>query len=595
MLFQKLSGIFQRREKIRFFRLMAAVLLLGLLEVAGVASVLPFMELMADPAAINDSKWLRWAYNLFGFSSARNMLIASGTLVVLLITCSNLFGIYTIWSQYRFTWNMSHRLSMRLLRTYLAKPYAYFLGINTSELQAYLMGEVVTLTSGLLFPVIEFISRCTVAFVIFALLILVSPLIAFSSLGVLGGIYLIIYLMRQRYLQQLGEDRIKHNIQRYQSLSELLNGIKTIKANSSTGFFFRRYEQASELFSSIMPRFLVVTMSPKYVLEIFAFGGIVLITLALFIQSGNIQQALPLLSLYAVAGYRLLPALQRAFAALSKIRHNLPVLNKLHADLVKSLSYEQAQRTNVPALPFEKEIRIQQVSFGYENGQVQIFEDFDLVIPRGEVVALVGSTGSGKTTLIDLLVGLLHPESGVIKVDGQVINEQYQEAWRRKIAYVPQEIFLFDDTVLNNIAVPTPDQEADLERAQQAAQMASIFDFISDELPQGFQTLVGEKGVRLSGGQRQRLGLARALYRNPEVLFLDEATSALDNITEESIVKALDKLPAELTLIIIAHRLSSVRRADIIYFLQNGKIISQGSYEDLLENNETFRAMAKLS
>ncbi|MEL6970714.1 MAG: ABC transporter transmembrane domain-containing protein, partial [Bacteroidota bacterium] len=346
---------------------MAAVLLLGLLEVAGVASILPFMELMADPAAIQNNVWLKDAYELVGFSSERSMLITSGILVVSLITCSNLFGIFTVWAQFRFTWNMSHRMSMRLLKTYMAKPYSYYLNINTSELQTYLMGEVVTLNSGFILPLIDLISRCTVALVIFALLAIVSPVIAFSSLGVLGGAYLLIYLLRQRYLQRLGENRIKHNISRYSTLSELLNGIKAIKANSDSDFFYQRYEAASRQFSDIMPRFSIVMKSPKYILEILAFGGILLITLALYTQSGNIQEVLPTLSLYAVAGYRLLPALQQAFAALSKIRHNYPVLDKLYDDLVATLQEEAAPDAKGNQLLFQREIRLQDIHFSYDQ------------------------------------------------------------------------------------------------------------------------------------------------------------------------------------------------------------------------------------
>ncbi|MEL7249562.1 MAG: ATP-binding cassette domain-containing protein [Bacteroidota bacterium] len=575
---------------------MAAVLLLGLLEVAGVASILPFMELMADPAAIQNNVWLKDAYELVGFSSERSMLITSGILVVSLITCSNLFGIFTVWAQFRFTWNMSHRMSMRLLKTYMAKPYSYYLNINTSELQTYLMGEVVTLNSGFILPLIDLISRCTVALVIFALLAIVSPVIAFSSLGVLGGAYLLIYLLRQRYLQRLGENRIKHNISRYSTLSELLNGIKAIKANSDSDFFYQRYEAASRQFSDIMPRFSIVMKSPKYILEILAFGGILLITLALYTQSGNIQEVLPTLSLYAVAGYRLLPALQQAFAALSKIRHNYPVLDKLYDDLVATLQEEAAPDAKGNQLLFQREIRLQDIHFSYDQDDQQaLFKNFNLTIPKGQVVALVGSTGSGKTTLIDLMVGLLNPGAGQLKIDDQPLSSARLAAWQQKIAYVPQQVFLFDDTVLNNIAVPKNGSQINVERAEAAARMASIYDFVVREMPQQFKTIIGEKGIRLSGGQRQRLGLARALYRNPEVLFLDEATSALDNITEESIVKALDNLPADLTLIIIAHRLSTVKRADIIYFLQDGNIVSQGTYDDLLESNETFRTMAKLS
>ena len=238
---------------------------------------------------------------------------------------------------------------------------------------------------------------------------------------------------------------------------------------------------------------------------------------------------------------------------------------------------------------------MQNLTFGYQGEQAPLFQGFGLVIPKGQVVALVGSTGSGKTTLIDLLVGLFQPAAGQIRIDDTPLTAETLPAWRQKIAYVPQQIFLFDDTVLNNIIIPVPGEDIDVAKAEKAARMASLYDFIMEELPQGFETIIGENGIRLSGGQRQRLGLARALYRAPEVLFLDEATSALDNITEESIVRSLDNLPEDLTLIIIAHRLSSVRRADIIYFLQDGKIVSQGTYDELLETNETFRTMVKLS
>jgi ATP-binding cassette subfamily C protein len=595
VIFRKLSDILLKREKSQFFKLMLAILIMGLLEVVGVASILPFMELIASPDAIQQNPFLLKVYEFLGFESEREMLVYSGVLVILLITFSNTFSVLTTWFQYKFSWGLAHSFSVRLLTNYLNKPYSYFLNKNTSELQAYLIGEVGTLTAGVILPIIDLASCITVALVIFSLLVIINPGIALSTLFVLGGIYLVIYLLRQKYIKQLGESRIVYNVKRYGSLTELLSGIKTIKTYSSQDYFFNRFSEASDMFTKIMPRFNIVMLAPKYILEIFAFGGILGITLFLFMRSGNIQQTLPILSLYAVAGYRLLPALQKAFAAITKLRHNYPVLDKLYDDLVKSIEYAEQEPKPTYSLPFERELVIDRITFAYEENSQPLFDDFSVRIPKGKVIAFVGSTGSGKTTLVDIIVGLLQPQSGHIKLDDTALSDENIESWRKKMTYVPQQVFLFDDSILRNIVMDVEPENVDQQKLEQACRMASIYDFVNEELPNGFATVIGERGVRLSGGQKQRLGLARALYRNPHVLILDEATSSLDNITEKSIVESLDNLPEDLTLIIIAHRLSSVRRADCIYFLSDGKIMASGTYDELLESSETFRTMVELS
>lgn len=595
MIFKKLNNILLKREKRQFFKLLAAILVMGLLEVAGIASILPFMELIASPDAIQENPFLLQIYEYFDFESERQMLIYCGLLVIFIIAFSNTFAIFTTWFQYRYSWGLAHNFSVRLLTSYLNKPYTFFLNKNTSEMQAYIIGEVGSLTAGIILPLIDLCSRISVALVIFILLVAINPGIAISALLVLGGIYLLIYQLRKRYIKQLGESRITYNVKRYGALMELLSGIKLIKTYSSQDYFFNRFSFASDKFTKIMPNFNIVMLAPKYILEIFAFGGILGITLFLFIRSGNIQEALPMLSLYAVAGYRLLPALQKAFASLTKLRHNYPVVNKLHDDLVHSKAYvDLPQKQNAP-LSFEKALTIDQLSFAYEENARPLFQDFSVKIPKGDVVAFVGSTGSGKTTLIDIIVGLLQPQSGVIKLDDTPLDNDNITAWRQKMAYVPQQVFLFDDSVLRNIVMDVAPQDIDHQRLELACKMASIDAYIKNDLPEGYATVIGERGVRLSGGQKQRLGLARALYRNPHVLILDEATSALDNITEKSIVESLDNLPDDLTLIIIAHRLSSVRRADCIYFLEEGKITASGTYDELVESSDTFRTMVELS
>lgn len=592
---KKLRSIFTRSEQFKFARLLVAILIMGFLEVVGIASILPFMELLAKPDAIEQSSLLTQIYEFFNFDSPRSMLIASGISVIVLITISNLFGAFTVWLQFNYSWEASHNLATRLLRTYLRKPYSYFLNKNSSELKTYLISEVSGLTSGVLIPAIELVSRGVVALVIFGLLVWVDYKVAFTMAIVLGGAYLLIFFSQKQLLKRLGEHRIESNLLRYKSLGELLTGIKTVKSSGAQGYFYDRYEDASKEFTSVQPKVSMIMQAPKYFLEIFAFGGILAVTLYLYSLGGNIQSALPRLSLYAVAGYRLLPALQRAFTAASRMKHWMPALDKLQPDLAACLHVEALERKIVPPLPFESDFVFKNTDFQYENTTERVLKDLNLKIKKGQIVAFVGSTGAGKTTLIDLMVGLLKPTGGKILIDRQQLHEENTDAWQRQIAYVPQDIFLFDDTIARNIAMGQTDEKIDYQRLEDVTRMADIFDFINTELPDGFEAQIGERGVKLSGGQRQRIGLARALYRNPSVLILDEATSALDTVTEKNIIDSLEKLPKNMTIILIAHRLSTVKHADMIYLLEEGQLVGQGSYDLLKDTSSAFREMVRLS
>jgi ATP-binding cassette subfamily C protein len=575
---------------------MLAIVILGFLEVLGIASVLPFMELLSRPDAIEKSTLLQRIYLFFGFEDHRSFLIAVGIFNIAVIALANLFAIFTTYLQFKYSWDISHEFSTRLLKTYLQKPYKYFLGLNTATLRSYLLTEVSTLTSGILVPIIEFISRAFICLVIFALLFFLDPTIALTMIVILGGAYFVIYLSRQKLLKRLGGERMQANIDRYQYLEEMLSGIKTVKVFGADHYFYQRFEKASRLFCNIHPKVKMVYATPKSILEIIAFGGILAIALYVYITTGDLSRALPRLTLYAMAGYRLLPSLQQAFAAASQIKHNLPVIDKLYDDLVTSLNQGPlAKRSEIIGIPFEHQIRIEEVAYQYENSDYPALTEVSLNIKKGSVIAFVGSTGSGKTTLTDLITGLLFPTGGRICVDDLPINAKNAATWQHLIAYVPQDVFMFDDSVVNNITIGADKSEVDLKHLEQVMKMVQISDFVKNELPNGIETTVGERGVRLSGGQRQRLGLARALYRNPKVLILDEATSALDSITEQGIIESLKELPKELTIIIVAHRLSTVKYADHIYLIQDGKIADHGSYDNLVKQSDTFRKMVHLS
>ena len=595
MTIKKITNIFNKKERTKFIGLAFAILIMGFLEVVGVASILPFMQLIAEPNAIEKSSWLTAIYNYFQFDGHKQMLIYFGVGIMILIAFTNLFSIFTIWLQYKYSWGIAHNLSTRLLKTYIDKPYRFFLSTNTSELRAYIISEVSSLTGGVIIPLIEVFSRTFVSIIIFGLLLWVDVKIALIMFGTLGGAYALIYLAQRKALKTIGQHRIEMNLLRFKSLQELLDGIKTVMVYNQQQFFYERYEYASKEFCEVQPKYNLMLATPKYILEFLAFGSILGITIYLFISSGNIQSAIPRLSLYAVAGYRLMPALQKAFAAAAKLRHNYPILEKLYDDLIISLDNTSYKNNTITAMPFDEAISLDRLHFAYENTNQPILKNFNLEIEKGKTVAFIGSTGSGKTTLVDLIVGLLRPTKGHITIDVHPIKPSNVETWRANLAYVPQEVFLFDDTVMRNIVLGNGEDEIDIHRLKNVTKIADIYHFITNELPEGFETKIGERGVRLSGGQRQRLGLARALYSNPEVLVLDEATSALDSITEKGIIESLKLLPKNITTIIIAHRLSTVKHADQIYILKEGKIVDQGTYNSLMDSSEAFKTMVELS
>lgn len=590
----KILDILNHREKKNLIKLFFAILVTATLEMIAITSVLPFMELLSHEDTIKEHKYIANLWNFFAFESGRTFLITVGAIVIGLITFANLIAIATKYFQYKYSWNIAYRLSTGLLRTYTNKEYKYFLTENTSELRSYVVAEVNMLVDGILVPLLDCVSQSIMAIILIALIIYIDPIVALFMFGFLGGTYYIIFLSKRNLMIRLGKQRIEANANRYQTVDELMTGIKTIKAFSAERYFFNRFSKYAKIFSDIQPQVKMVMAAPPHLLRILAFGGILAITLYLFIGTGNIESLVPRLTLYAVAGYRLLPALLTVFSAIFKIKHNLPTLEKLYQDLVLSKDPIDPIEKSQDHLSLEKEIKLSNLSFRYSADSDEVLSNINLRIPKGSTTAFIGSTGSGKTTLIDLISGLLVPTAGEIYIDDVQMTNQYEMGWRRNIAYLPQDVFMYDDTILANIALGNSPDEIDKDQVRSVAQIAKIDEWIQ-ELPDQYETEIGERGVRISGGQRQRIGLARALYRKPEVLILDEATSALDSVTEKAIIDSLKGIQRHLTMIIVAHRLSTVRHADKIYILKNGKIIDHGGYEELVTGSETFKQMIELS
>lgn len=589
----KLSVVFNPAEQKKIAFLFVGILLLSLSEVAGVASIAPFMAIVSKPEIIHENVFLNAVYSYFGFTTVSQFQIGMGALVLGVLIISNSYAAFMTWQIIRFSKKQGHHLAVRLFSNYLTQPYLFFLNRNTADLGKNVLSEVERSVNGVILPGMQVLSKFVVTIFLCSFLLYLNPMLSISVIIVFGGAYALIFKLARHRLHQLGVVSTKVIFRRFKIANEAMSGIKDLKLHGSEQEFVNRFSKPSEAHANISSRSAMISLLPRYALEITAFGGIIALVCYSISSGKNSGQIIPLISIYVLAGYKLLPALQQIYVNVTTIRYNLPALEILITDLPHSKGKKNFQQQKNEMLHFEKLLQVVSLRFYYPGVEEPVLDDVNLKIIPNTTIGLVGVTGSGKTTLIDILLGLLLPESGKITVDGTEITEQNFPAWQQYIGYVPQEIYLIDDTIERNIAFAIPDDTIDMDKVIEAAKLAELDSFIQT-LPEQYQTQVGERGVRLSGGQRQRIGIARALYRNPKVLVLDEATSALDGITENIVMDAIHNLFHKKTIIMIAHRLSTVKECDVIHMMDKGRIIDSGTYNELMMKNEQFRKMANL-
>ena len=592
----KILDLLTPPEKRRGLVVLAMVLVMALIETAGVASVMPFLAVLGNPEVVQSNEYLAWAFESFGFESTQSFLIVLGTLSFLVVVFGSLFRLFTHYALQRYANMRRHSVSLRLLAGYLRQPYEFFLGRNTADLSKSILSEVDELTRNVFKPAIQLIAYGTSAFVLVLFLFLMDPWAAFAVTAVVGGSYALIYLAVRGILGRIGRDRALANRERFTAASEVLSGIKDIRVLGREGVYLSRFKGPSLRYSKHQATNSVLSVVPKYMIEAVGFGGVLALAVFLMATRGDLGAALPLLGVYAFAGYRLLPAAQQMFASLANLRFGLGAVEIVHDDLVGLPPRSSRPQPTEDFTPDSRQIRgdivFDRVSYRYPGADAPSLRDISLTVPIGSSLGIVGATGAGKTTLVDVLLGLLPPSSGTIEVDGECIHEAGIRTWQRIIGYVPQHVFLTDASIAENIALGLALDELDGPAVRRAARTAELHNFVAS-LPDGYETVVGERGVRLSGGQRQRIGVARALYRVPRILVLDEATSALDNRTEARVMENIAGfLRQESTLIVIAHRIGTVTGCAQILVLENGSVAGIGSYEDLEKGSRAFRKVA---
>ncbi len=550
--------------RLRLFAVLGLILFNGLLQLVGVTSIFPFFALAADPDRIRNSRFGAWFLHFLPPMDGNHLLVVAGCFSILMLLVASISSITSEVIRIRYSYGFCHWLRRRLFESYATRPYGFFLRRNTADLNQKL-SDVMAFIQSVLLPIGEILTRIVMVILLVGTVFLVQPFVAIAAIVVLGGFYLGVFLWIRPRTKKIGDILWQHNIGFGKNSYQFLHGIKTVMVHGRGRHFIDQALTHSAQIGKAQSKIPIYSGGPRYMIEPIAFGGLVAIVIVLALQGRPFSDILPNLSVMALAAYKLLPTLQLLFSQLVTVSANGYTLGLLEDEMFQLEA--ETEPISVPGessrgLIFDREIKLENLAFSYAEGATHILKDFSLTIGKNESIGIAGPSGSGKSTLVDLILGLHTPMSGSIKIDEVPLTASNMTSWRRMIGYVPQDIYLLDETIAENIAFGIPLDQIGEKALREAADAAQILDFIESELPQGFQTLVGERGVRLSGGQRQRIGLARALYHNPQILILDEATSALDHATEAAVMETIHKLQGTLTIITIAHRLTTLESCD---------------------------------
>ncbi|MBL4287578.1 ABC transporter ATP-binding protein [Vibrio fluvialis] len=597
-LVKELFSLLTSSQKKKFYLLQILVLIMAIMEVVGIASIGPFMALVGDISLIEKSSFLTFLYTHLDSKSSYDFLFFLGLCVLVALGVASAVSMVTTWLISIFAFKIGTEISDRLYRYYLGQNWIFHSNGSSAQLIKQVSTESIRITSQVILPLIQMNARIVLAICIIFAIFAYNPIVALSGFLIFSLAYIVLYRTIKARLKKNGEDISNTSVHRFRLMNEGFGGIRDVLLLNKSRNFVKHFEECGVKFAEANGQNNALSLAPRYLMEFIAFGAMISLILTLIkTHDGNLSAILPLLAVYALAGLKLLPAVQQIYASLALIKGNIAAFEEIRSELVASQNSEKSGVNkryidSIARLDPRTEIVLKEIDFSYPNKKSRALSNLNMVFPVNKTIGIVGSSGSGKSTAIDILLGLLEANSGKLLVDNTAIGSDNIRAWQNVIGYVPQTIFLTEGTIAENIAFGLFDDEINYERIDYTLKLAKLDEFVS-QLPKGVYTTVGERGVQLSGGQRQRIAIARALYQDASVLVFDEATSALDGITEKLIMDAINDFNGRKTIIIIAHRLKTVENCDIIYLMDNGKVIDSGKYQELVSRNESFREMAK--
>ncbi len=590
---KNLLSLLSKQQRHGLFGIQVLVIFMAIFEVISLLSILPFMALVGNSNLLLEPGILNDIFKYSGITEQGDFLIFLALGVLLIILSSSMFSIYTTWKYTMFGNQLGADIGNRLYKFYMKQPWLFHSSENSTKLITKIAHEGHRTTYSIINPVLNLNAKFVSIFFIAGALFLFNPIFAALGAAIFAISYFIIFSTVKFYLDRNGKVISNETQMRFRLMSEGFGGIRDTLLLGRQSTFTKRFNSVSNNIAYAMGNNQTLTNVPRFFIELVVLSAIILLILFLLIT--NNANILPIISLYALAGLKLLPGFQQVYTSLSVIRSNIPAFEALKKDLLSSQYIDESEEiysNDNEKISFSRSIKFRNISFSYPRHDSKIIEDVSIEIPINSTIGIVGSSGSGKSTAADLLLGLLTPSKGQIFIDNKALDFKNLRDWQNRLGYVPQSIYLSDSSIKENIAFGLALDEIDESQISYSIKQAHLKDFINS-LPAGVDTIVGERGVQLSGGQRQRIGIARALYSKADVLILDEATSSLDGITEKTIMDAIHDFSGKKTIIMIAHRLATVRECDLIFLMENGKVIDQGGFDDLVKRNKKFMEMAK--
>ncbi|SFR49276.1 ABC transporter ATP-binding protein [Thiomicrospira sp. ALE5] len=595
-LIKELYSLLTPSQRKRFLVLQVLVVIMAIAEIIGVASIAPFMALVGDMSILERDNLLATLYGASGLDSPQMFVFYSGVAVLGALALASAISIFTTWHLSLFAARVGTQIGDRLYTHYMQQPWLFHAGGSSAQLVKQITTESARVTRSIIFPVLQMNAKIVLAALMSIGLIIYDPIVALAGLLIFAFAYIVLYRLVRVRLQRNSRIISDLSTQRFRLMNEGFGGIKDVLLLGRKQDFIHRFDKTGGKLARSTGVNEAIALVPRYFMELIAFGAMIGLVLYLLVShQGNLGMVLPILSVYALAGFKLLPAFQQIYGSVARVKGAVSAFDAIKKDLANSqtpVSQASDKPNKMPShISPKSTITLENITFTYPNKNTPALNSLNLQIKVNQVVGIVGPSGSGKSTAIDMLLGLIQPQQGQLKIDDTIITDQNRRAWQNTIGFVPQSIFLSEGSIAENVAFGIPEKDIDLEQVNKALKLAHL-DELVQSLEQGINTKVGERGVQLSGGQRQRIGIARALYHEADVLVFDEATSALDGITEKMIMEAIHDFSGQKTIIMIAHRLKTVQKCDQIYYIDQGRVIDQGNYQQLIERNAQFKRMA---